>query len=354
MKKVSINRTYWNIVKGIGIILVVMGHVCEPLVSYIYMFHLPLFFFVSGFLYNEDKYGDDPYLNVAARVKSSWLKYVICYWCIILLHNVFYRLNMLEDGACYFSKTDMISTMAKAALGIGDELFGGTLWFVPVSVICVCLLGFIVTLSRKIFSITKIIYLKYLTQIIIILACTIVGYILEHKGVSLVADMQAALVSMPFLWAGYVVRKKREFFKKSLNPFLAIFCGVFVFIMSRDFRLDLVYNIIFPHVHIVAFCGIYMSLYIAKVFLKTKYLSKLLDIFGQTSYWIMFLHFPILRIFDWSYTVFFNNFDFEAYRVIPVAYHKFDLLYLIIGLGLPTIIYWLVKNINKKIKEIVL
>ena len=42
---------YWNIVKGLGIILVVAGHACgssegTPVSNYIYLFHLPLFFFV--------------------------------------------------------------------------------------------------------------------------------------------------------------------------------------------------------------------------------------------------------------------------------------------------------------------
>ena len=62
------DRQYWNITKGIGICLVVLGHVCSDISNYIYLFHLPLFFFVSGFLYNEKKYGDDPFLNLSNLV----------------------------------------------------------------------------------------------------------------------------------------------------------------------------------------------------------------------------------------------------------------------------------------------
>ena len=48
-----VDREYWNIVKGIGIILVVVGHLYWDFTQFIYLFHLPLFFFVSGYLYNE-------------------------------------------------------------------------------------------------------------------------------------------------------------------------------------------------------------------------------------------------------------------------------------------------------------
>lgn len=52
------NRIEWiDTAKGIGIILVLLGHAdFEPFSKIIYMFHIPLFFFISGFLFhfNED------------------------------------------------------------------------------------------------------------------------------------------------------------------------------------------------------------------------------------------------------------------------------------------------------------
>ena len=44
--------------KGIGILLVVIGHMNIPqdLSKIIFSFHMPLFFFISGYLYNEKKY----------------------------------------------------------------------------------------------------------------------------------------------------------------------------------------------------------------------------------------------------------------------------------------------------------
>lgn len=45
--------SYIDILKGFGIFFVVFGHVTHigELRDYIWNFHMPLFFFVSGFLY---------------------------------------------------------------------------------------------------------------------------------------------------------------------------------------------------------------------------------------------------------------------------------------------------------------
>lgn len=49
-------RIDWiDIAKGIGIILVVMGHLAaedQDLKRFIYCFHMPLFFFISGIVFN--------------------------------------------------------------------------------------------------------------------------------------------------------------------------------------------------------------------------------------------------------------------------------------------------------------
>ena len=46
-----------DILKGIGIILVIVGHIQEYIpknfLIYLYSFHMPLFFYISGYLYKE-------------------------------------------------------------------------------------------------------------------------------------------------------------------------------------------------------------------------------------------------------------------------------------------------------------
>lgn len=49
-------ETYIDIAKGIGIILVVIGHlhgINHIIHDFFYLFHMPLFFIISGYLYNH-------------------------------------------------------------------------------------------------------------------------------------------------------------------------------------------------------------------------------------------------------------------------------------------------------------
>ena len=59
-----------DIAKGIGIILVYIGHIpiAYDLRSFIYNFHMPLFFFLSGLFLNEKKYTIQEFFK--ARCKS--------------------------------------------------------------------------------------------------------------------------------------------------------------------------------------------------------------------------------------------------------------------------------------------
>ncbi len=53
----SEKRIEWiDVLKGIGIILVILGHTHVLFRTYIFSFHMPLFFFISGYLFTIDRY----------------------------------------------------------------------------------------------------------------------------------------------------------------------------------------------------------------------------------------------------------------------------------------------------------
>ena len=338
MKLIKINaldHAYWDIVKGIGIILVVVGHFCWDLTQYIYLFHLPLFFFVSGYLYNEEKYGDNPYLNVAARLKSSWMKYVLIFWFLIWTHNLWIDLKIAWVYPGTYTIADIAREMVEALFGQGGESFGITLWFVPVSVLSTCLLGFVVSFSRKVAKHFPITNMKYIVQFIILLVCTLLGYYLEKQKVALPAESQVSLVVMPFLWVGYLLRNAKIDIKTYLHPIVAIICAVLVWFVSLEYRMDLAMKWVYPAMHIVAFLGIYMCLYLAKLVQQFSGIRDVFVLYGKETFGIMFLHLPLCRFFDWCYI----NINYpdkfeELYYVIDTVIFpdEFWGLYLFIGL----------------------
>lgn len=56
MKSDSKRIEYIDFIKGICIFLMVLGHTRSPFTSFIYLFHMAVFFMVTGYLWNGDKY----------------------------------------------------------------------------------------------------------------------------------------------------------------------------------------------------------------------------------------------------------------------------------------------------------
>lgn len=57
MVRLKVRDENWDVVKGLGILLVIMGHSNLPATIYygIYAFHMPLFFIVSGIFFSDRK-----------------------------------------------------------------------------------------------------------------------------------------------------------------------------------------------------------------------------------------------------------------------------------------------------------
>jgi fucose 4-O-acetylase-like acetyltransferase len=84
-------RLHWiDTLKGFGITLVVFAHYSIPaaLDTYIFSFHMPLFFFISGFLFNFVKYSESTRNFVRGRFKSL----IIPYFGFAVLTCLFYFL----------------------------------------------------------------------------------------------------------------------------------------------------------------------------------------------------------------------------------------------------------------------
>ena len=144
-------RMYWNIVKAIGIISIVIGHSCAGLVKFVYFYHLALFFFVGGALYNEQKYGNDPYLNFLSKIKNNWPKYVAFSIFLTLIHNTLFNYGLLENAVLYSPKSILAYCLNCIMFGCIEDMAAG-LWFVSVYILSSTLFGSLVYFSNKVSS----------------------------------------------------------------------------------------------------------------------------------------------------------------------------------------------------------
>lgn len=118
---------YVDVLKGIGMFWVVFGHIVhiQAFREYIWNFHMPLFFFVSGFLFNANKYQRFPEF-LKARVKSLLIPYVIMY---LVTFSYWVCLERFVRGGEHTVFSQMIGLVYGT---YGDYMyFNGALWFLP-------------------------------------------------------------------------------------------------------------------------------------------------------------------------------------------------------------------------------
>lgn len=122
------NRVQWiDWCKGIGILLVLLGHTLRTDVSliYIYGFHMPLFFFLSGLVCNEKKYNWRLFLK--SRFNTLIIPYVVFYlltWLYWLFIERSFRPIDLEWW-------QPLVGMVYGAQWHGLMDHNGILWFLP-------------------------------------------------------------------------------------------------------------------------------------------------------------------------------------------------------------------------------
>ena len=108
-------------------ILMVVGHSGCPtyLYDFVYMFHMPCFFFVSGWLLNE-KYVTDLKTGLIQKAKGSYYPFVKWTLIFLLFHNVFASMHIYENS---YSWQTFIERVIRTFTMTGSESLLGGFWF---------------------------------------------------------------------------------------------------------------------------------------------------------------------------------------------------------------------------------
>ena len=203
----TVNRKDWiDIAKGIGIILVVIGHTrfsTGIVGEWINSFHMPLFFILAGFCFNEHRYPNLLYYFLR-KINVLVFPYVTLSLFAISILNLF-----------YFGSDPQFSTIVllrKIPTGIL-----GAFWFIPVlvqvEILFAVLMRYIDSLQAR------------------ILLCGIILCIANSlKGCNLPYAFDMVLLSIPFYGLGYFVKGIEETYIFKKKRFLIIgFCTFILF-----------------------------------------------------------------------------------------------------------------------------
>ena len=179
-----------SIAKALGIILMVMGHAGCPeyLHDFIYLFHMPLFFFLSAYFFRDVKVVDSAGQYVLRKFKNLYWPYIKWSIIFLLLHNLFFQIGFYDNS---LSWQELFVNVKCSVRGMwqGERMLGAY-WFL-ISLFWESLLfGLIIWVKHK----TKSGYLDLIAVVLLFL----VGY---YAPIDLLVNRE--MVILPIFYLGY-------------------------------------------------------------------------------------------------------------------------------------------------------
>jgi len=282
------NRISWiDSAKGLGIIAIVLGHIGhnEVLVNYLYSFHIPLFFFIAGFLFNADKYKE---FGNLCRQKIKAL--IIPYLVFSLISYPVWILQSyigLEKGLSTSIYQPIIGTL----YGVGTKgglVHNAPLWFLT------CLFS-----THILFFVIKKYSGKNLMLATLLLLASLIGFCLSlWMPFRLAWGIDIAFSAVAFFGFGYMIKERQLKYSEKLKGLFLLSLPVWMFLNIHFNNLNTL--LIGDHVdmnwqrqglyfyfYISAFSGIFLYC------LLSRYLERLhfLNFLGKHSLIIFGLHF---------------------------------------------------------------
>ena len=124
--------------RGIGIVLMVLGHSGFRGTDFIYLFHMALFFMLSGWLFSLR---GGPVHFIKRKAVTLWLPFVLANTAFTVLNNLFLKLNILTSDERILqvpgnavttpvTVKDVIGRTVHWCVFDGGTQLGGAMWFI--------------------------------------------------------------------------------------------------------------------------------------------------------------------------------------------------------------------------------
>jgi fucose 4-O-acetylase-like acetyltransferase len=275
---------YIDVAKGLGIAAVVVGHICEPtaITNVLYLFHLPLFFFISGFLFSIT---DDHSAFVIKKIKQFSIPYIS-----FLFFSLIYQVQYSYHKNHSLDLKSFIGLVWRALFG-GRWLYGwgAVFWFISVLLLVLVIMNYLIP------------KLKRPHMHILMIAFIILSYVNSYyfQTVKIPLNANVVFAAAPIFYLGYL-SKKLDVGKYDIVFTLVTIIGVILTLKGILPRFDMknveygVPVLSFLVTLSSVFLIIRFSFFIDKVF---PWASILIASFGKASILIMYLHQPVQILF---------------------------------------------------------
>lgn len=273
-------------IKGVGMLLVIIGHmsICNDLYNWIYSFHMPLFTFISALYIKE--YSKTELIKKAKRLLLPFVSFSLLSWfCYTLLTIIFYPEYLSEQLKKILYILAFTGQNACQIWNNGNV----TLWFLPF-LFC-CILSYWIAVYFR---------LKFYDIIISIL----LAYLISLYDIKLPANLDTVFLLYPFfrLAVIYKVLNLNKFINiLSLSNKILIFILLLILhllLVSFNGRVDTSSNIFGNNIfvfYLTASIGISITILLFEIF---NYRFRILGYIGQNSITYLILNIPLLQIFN--------------------------------------------------------
>ena len=200
-------NTSVNYLKALGISLMVLGHtrVNPQVIAFIYMFHMPLFFIISGYLWNTQKIANIPFDNFAKKIFKNYIipYFKICAVCFVLfkLPLGIWKYGVSMDLVYYYSKY-LWGAMVYSRGTVEWLPNCSPVWFLT-CLFCAEVIFYFIMKSRK----------PYIYVVIV----GFLGYITSSIGKYFPWNIDNAFSAVPLLYIGVLIRQYWDYISSKWN-----------------------------------------------------------------------------------------------------------------------------------------
>lgn len=301
-----------DIAKGLGIILVVIGHLPSVFGYPIYLFHMGLFFFLSGWCFNKS-YLNKPFMFIMKKIKSLLVPFFFMKMAALLLMAI---------DVDYWNYT------------INQFHLLGTIWFLH-ALFESCVITFLFVLFFN-----RLSWKLWFLPIIFLL----ISFFFSLLGIEFVATMFYRTL---FFSLGFVIKEYCPIFIERMRTTLHSIClgmgGVISLAILPRFMptgiSECNYNNYISYM-LLSFIGIYLILQICHLFKNLESVSKFLIIIGQNTMPILLFQWCAFWLFD----IFVKSHPTIVYDQTIFWFAKF-----LFGIAFPLFIQVIYKYIKKKV-----
>lgn len=302
--------------KGFGIILVIYGHNFPVIESYIYSFHMPLFFFLGGFFHPKE-------INfeiVKKRAKQILLPYLI--WSGLLFLFWFFVGRKFGDSVhLNLSPVKNFIGIFYAQGGHDYMNWGVPMWFLPAFFFTFLIFGLVRILQQRI------------QQIMCLFVLILIGFLIPRIYDShIIWSIDVSLVALFFYGFGFYLKKiwleKKYKFEVLLLVILFVlhlFCSLFLIE-----KIDM-YRSTYGHEFFFILNASVAIMFWGLSFKKIKKITPLI-FFGKNTIPILALHIRTLTIIKLVLLIIWGakTFQFSEIEKIVLVLFQLTILYPII------------------------